>query len=124
MTRNTTVLVIDDDLRSCQYLSDVLLHIGYRASFAHSWQSAITALEQTPFDIILLDESLAHRQGEYLIAWLREHGHEQPVIIMSPMAEYLLVDWSSLGADCIIGKPTSPSHLKETLKCAAAHANR
>lgn len=124
MTRGTTLLVIDDDLRSCQYLSDVLLHLGYRSSFVHSWQSAINALEQSNFDIILLDESLAHLQGEYLIAWLREHGHEQPVIIMSPMADTLLVDWSGLGADSIMRKPPSPSQLKQTIDCAAAHANR
>ncbi|MCE5229256.1 response regulator [bacterium] len=122
MTRSTTLLVIDDDLRSCQYLSDVLLHLGYRASFAHSWKSAINALEQNRFDIIMLDETLAHRQGEYLIAGLREHGHEQPVIIMSPMADYLLRDWTGLGAESIIGKPASPSRLKETLRCAATHA--
>ncbi|MEN6625283.1 MAG: response regulator [Candidatus Sumerlaeia bacterium] len=119
---NPNLLVIDDDLRACQYLSDVLLHIGYRASFAHSWTSAMKALQQNKFDIMLLDETMAHRQGEYLIAGLREHGHGQPVIIMSPMADTLLVDWTGLGADSIIRKPTSPSRLKETIQCAASHA--
>lgn len=123
MALQATVLVIDDDPRSCQYLGDVLLRLGYRAGFAHSWPGAIGALDQTPFDLILLDESLAHRQGEYLIAWLREHGHGQPVIMMSPMADTLLVDWSELGAENIIHKPPAPGQLKATLRGAAAHAN-
>lgn len=121
-SRPPSLLVIDDDLRSCQYLYDVLLHLGYRASFVHSWPGAISALEQGRFDIMLLDETIAHRQGEYLIAGLREHGHDQPVIMMSPVADTLLVDWVGLGAEAIVRKPTSPSQLKDALRCAAGHA--
>lgn len=115
-----SLLVVDDDLCACERLSGELSAIGFRPSFAHSWRGAVSALCSGHFDAVLLDESLAHREGQYLIAGLREHGHNQPVLIMSPMADQLLVDWVERGASDIITKPTPPAQLKQRLASACA----
>ncbi len=116
-----TLLVVDNDPCACENLGEVLSGIGYRPIFSSSLSGALDALRGgDSCEAILLDESLAHKEGQYMIAGLRELGFDQPVVIMSPMADQLLVDWIGRGASDIIKKPTPPRRLKELLRSACA----
>lgn len=110
------LLVVDDDILACDRMNEILRHLGYHPSFAHCWSHARRRLDEENIEMVLLDESLAHREGEYIIAGMREHGYNQRVVVMSDMADYLLTDWTERGAVEVIKKPASPQRLRETLR--------
>ncbi len=50
-----TILVVDDDEQQRQIASEILLHLGYKVRAAESGEAAISILQDTPFDLVILD---------------------------------------------------------------------
>lgn len=77
------VLIVDDDLSLCHFLTKILTQQGYQVVSCHS---ALEALDTTPereADLILLDNKLPDRRGIEILKELTQRRPKVPVIIMT-----------------------------------------
>jgi CheY-like chemotaxis protein len=58
------ILVVDDDLDTCQNLKDILTEMGYAVTTAQSGEAALELVRQNPFDVALLDFKMPGARGD------------------------------------------------------------
>ena len=76
---SASVLVVDDEPSMQHLLSGILSKQGYRLVMAANIAQARKAMEQTQFDLLILDRKLPDGDGVALLGELRAAGHDQPV---------------------------------------------
>lgn len=77
---------------------------------------ALQLLEQQPFDLVLLDISLADGNGFAVCSAIKD-GYSLPVIFLTASSdEYSTVTGFNLGADDYIAKPFRPRELVSRIK--------
>ncbi len=81
------VLLIDDDKAFGEALSRWLSQLGYQPSVAASASQAVTLLNQTQFEAILLDLQLPDISGHAIIRQLNHLGVATPVVVVSGTTE-------------------------------------
>lgn len=76
------LLIIEDNLRLAQMISDGLTNHGYRCDMVHSLAAADAALTAGYFDALILDLGLPDGNG---LDWLRarKHKNETPALILT-----------------------------------------
>ena len=79
-----TVLIVDDEPAS-RYALRRALENGYRIAEADSATAARSALEIEKPDLLLLDVILPGEDGISFLKWLRQEGHELPVLMVSAL---------------------------------------
>jgi two-component system response regulator HydG len=57
------VLVVDDDVDTCQNLSDILTDLGYRVDTAHDGPAALALVRANAYDVALLDYKMPGMDG-------------------------------------------------------------
>ena len=105
MTTPPSILLVEDHENSRQSLKDCLEREGYRVETAENLQMARMQLAMNP-DLMVLDWMLPDGQGLDLLAELRRHGSQLPVIFLTARAD--LVDkvlGLEIGADDYVTKP-------------------
>lgn len=113
------ILIMDDDPYIRAYLADVLRHFGFEVDQAGSCQGVIRRLEKRSYDGLLLDQWAGDGCGEQVLDWLRRSGREEPVIMMSALADYdLWIKLMNKGVADLLAKPVQPSQLKRSLQLA------
>ncbi len=78
-----TVLVVDDDMALCHFLTKALCQKGYQAIPCHNGKDALQALRQQAIDLILLDNRLHDEEGLEIIEDIRKDFPKVPVILMT-----------------------------------------
>ena len=83
------ILVVDDDEALRDVLFDFLSAEGLQVSVCEDGDSALALLDETPFDIALLDIMLPNYNGFELLERIRFHPNtlDLPVIMMSGIYE-------------------------------------
>lgn len=105
MTDQPRVLVVEDDEDINQLLSNILESSGYIWQPAYSGTEAMLHLDQSEWDLVLLDLMLPGLTGEELMTEIREK-YQMPVIIISAKLETeSKVKMLRAGADDYITKP-------------------
>jgi DNA-binding NtrC family response regulator len=79
-----TILIIDDE-PAARYGLRRALESKYRVTEADSAESAQEALPREAPDLILLDVVLPGQDGLTFLRWLRQQGHELPVLMVSAL---------------------------------------
>ena len=114
-----TILICEDDADLAQILAQLLEKDGYRADIAHSLTQARTLLQETPYQLLLLDLILPDGNGLELIRELRENEATKSlaIIVISGKADeakkqfngdsFMIMDW--------LQKPIDFSRLSSTL---------
>lgn len=77
------ILIIDDDLKICQFLADILDGLGHVTSVAHSIVEGRRAAQAEAFDVVLLDLDLPDGNGLTLLPELPEMAGKPEVIIVT-----------------------------------------
>jgi two-component system, NtrC family, response regulator HydG len=67
-----TILVVDDDVDTCQNLSDILTDFGYEVDTANSGLAALELVRDKPYDIALLDFKMPGMDGLTLYREIRK----------------------------------------------------
>jgi EAL domain-containing protein (putative c-di-GMP-specific phosphodiesterase class I)/CheY-like chemotaxis protein len=117
------VLVVDDDpgiLRAC---TRVLVHEGWAVTSAGDVRTAIGTIENAgePYDCVLSDIHMPDMDGYALVAAVRQHDDDLPVLLMTgDPSLHGAVRAIDSGAVSYITKPFTP----ETLGAAVARAAR
>jgi DNA-binding response OmpR family regulator len=101
-----TVLIVDDEQLVCDLLVQFLSLRGYRALGVKDGEQALSMIEQTRPDLILLDLMLPGMNGVELLRRLRDNNFAGAVIIVTgSYDEELLQDAWSLRPQEVISKP-------------------
>ena len=108
-----TILVVDDDEDARAYLAMLLSSMGYEVQTAESGEQALShlAVPDAPA-VVLLDLLMPGMSGLDLQRWLKDMGHELPIIILTGFGDVKSsVEAMKNGALDFIEKPFSDQQL-------------
>ncbi|MEQ8674922.1 MAG: response regulator [Aggregatilineales bacterium] len=101
------LLIVDDDPDNC-FLLEQMLKKQYRVTSVNSGEEALSHLEETRFDAVLLDIMMPKMNGMELLKLIREQVEIMtlPIIMVSALSDSKhIADGLKLGANDYITKP-------------------
>lgn len=105
------ILIVDDDEHICQLRALYLEKDGFRTECRHNGESALDALREGDYDVVLLDVMMPGMGGFDALAELRKFS-SVPVIMLSARGEPMdKISGLDRGADDYITKPFEPQEL-------------
>ncbi|MCF7793848.1 MAG: response regulator [Candidatus Cloacimonetes bacterium] len=111
------VLIIDDDVRVCEELSEFLIRNKYEVFSATKPSTAFQILAAQPIDILFLDFTLPEMDGLQILKIMTREHPEIKTIMISGCADRTIVDEARRsGAVEFIHKPFLPQQVNEVLK--------
>ncbi|MEO9869828.1 sigma-54-dependent transcriptional regulator [Ekhidna sp.] len=106
------ILVVDDDPSFNKMLITFLIRNSFETTAAHSSQSALRALDNNSFDLVLTDYKLPDFNGLELIEKIKKKEPNLPVILMTTYSDVrTAVKSIQLGAYEFLTKPVNPDEL-------------
>jgi len=107
-----SILLVEDEPAIAAGLKDFLEFHSFRVTQAVDGLEAERIVDQTRFDLILLDLMLPKISGEQLCATWRQHGVLTPIIMLTAKGlEKEKISGLNLGADDYVTKPFSLEEL-------------
>lgn len=107
-----SILIVEDDLTFATMLKTWLGKKGFAVDTASSNARARKQLDVRSYDLVLSDLRLPDQDGIFLLSWMKEHGHNAPLIIMTGYADIQsAVQAMKHGANDYISKPVQPDEL-------------
>lgn len=115
----SSILVVDDDSGSAEYLRLALERDGHRVRVAGNGLEALQALEAQATDLLLSDLRMPHLDGSGLLSRVRQRWPGLPVIMVTVEQDLAtVVEMVQRGAANYLVKPLHP----ETLRRAVGRA--
>jgi DNA-binding NtrC family response regulator len=116
---SASVLVVDDEPSMQHLLSGILSKQGYRLVMAANVAQARKAMEQTQFDLLILDRKLPDGDGVALLGELRAAGHDQPALVITgfPSVQTAIEALGNYACDYLC-KPFEPEDLLAKVEAA------
>ena len=123
-----TILAVDDELQTRDFVSTVLEENGYTPVLAENGEEAMEIIRQNKPDLVILDIMMPKQSGIKMYRELKrtESFKDIPVIVCSglPRRTYLraqaaLTDTSGESVpdpDAYLEKPVTPERLEDTIK--------
>ena len=107
-----SILVVDDEMEIREGLELLLSSEGYEVTAAETGAAGLIALENRPFDLLLLDVSLPDRNGLDVLKEVRERDPELSVILITAFGSIDMARAAfKTGAKDYITKPWSNDEL-------------
>ncbi|UCH95739.1 MAG: response regulator [Candidatus Aminicenantes bacterium] len=110
------VLVIDDEDFIRELIKDFLELSGVRCASAETAVQGLKLMAEDNFDLILLDRNLGKMKAEDLIAQIRKHKKDVPLVILTGDQQCSDDYLKEIGADGIIFKPFQVNDFMESIK--------
>ena len=112
----TSVLILDDEMRLAQELSEFLVSIQCRAGIADRPSAAFRLLDAESFDIVLVDIKLPEYDGLEFIKRLKDQKPDIEVIVMSGHGDMdSVISAFRLGAFDYLRKPFTTLDLQASI---------
>jgi len=113
MTRQPSILVVDDEYIVRESLRAWLKKSGYEAVGAGSGEEALSRLEETPFDVVLLDFKMPGMDGVETLHHIKENYPSTLVVMMTAYGSIeSAVRAMKEGAGDYLVKPLDPDLLE------------
>lgn len=110
------ILIVEDEIKIAEILSDYLSQAGFSVSHKESGEGVVALVKSTPPDLILLDVMLPGVDGLEICKEIRKFS-TVPIIMISARVEELdRLLGLELGADDYICKPFSPREVVARVK--------
>jgi two-component system response regulator HydG len=123
MKEKNTILVVDDDLAHRTMLRTLLGGWGYGVVDADDGQSAVEAVHEKPFDLILMDIRMIRVSGLEALVEIKRFNPAIPVVIMTAYASVeTAVKALKEGAYDYLTKPLDFDELKIIMERAMEHS--
>ncbi len=107
------ILIVDDEAIVRDFISEVLIRMGYAPLAADSGERAITHLERTEFDVVITDFKMPGISGIEVLKRALDLCPDCRVIIITAFGTIEhAVEAMKMGAHDYITKPISPDHLE------------
>jgi CheY-like chemotaxis protein len=123
------ILVVDDDKAVRTAIQTILEHSGFDVVVAEDGRSAVDAVQEGKFDVVIVDIFMPGMDGLETIRVFNKHAPEVPVIAISgfmfrdsgnPAPNFLSMA-TKLGAAYSLAKPFRPKDLLRAVECCLAH---
>jgi DNA-binding NtrC family response regulator len=119
VTTKADILIVDDEANTLASLSRAFRLAGHEATVCDNAARALELAKSRPFDLILSDVVMPHRDGIALLEDLKNAGVAAPVVMMSGQAHIeMAVKATRLGALDFLEKPLSTDKLLLTVENA------
>jgi DNA-binding NtrC family response regulator len=107
-----TILVVDDDLQIRRLCRLALEESGYLVSEATNGKNALAAIQETEFDLIVLDLSMPDTDGFEFLKSVRVKAPKLKILVISGFLGGTMLTAAKLfGASATLAKPFSPDSL-------------
>lgn len=113
---NATILLIEDEMRMREILSDYLTAAGFHVVEAADGREGMEAFEQSDVDLVLLDIMMPELDGWTVCRRIRKTSNVPIVIITARTDEDDALMGYDFGADDYVTKPLSPKVLVAKVK--------
>lgn len=115
--KETTILIVDDDVGICRTLGLILEENGYVVQTAHTGKDAIKKSKTSVFNVAILDVKLPDVEGTELLKALPETTPKMIKIMFTGYPELEnAVKALNEGADAYIMKPADPDKILKTIE--------
>jgi len=109
---NKKILIVDDDLKLRQLLSDYLSQSKFDVVAVENGDEMKRTFKRQQFDLIILDLMLQTENGLDLLEWVKKQNNQQATLILSAKGNELdRITGLELGADDYLAKPFNPREL-------------
>lgn len=117
-TTQKRVLIVDDEPHLLELVGFWFEFKGFKVTSVANGKNAQQHLQESSFDIIVLDLMIPNINGKQLLSWLRkEQKATTPVIITTGLNRpELKAELEELGANRLLTKPVQLPDLEKTLK--------
>jgi two-component system response regulator CpxR len=116
MTANR-LLIIDDDVRLTEMLTEYLAGEGIELASASSGTMGLRDAQRNDYDLIILDVMLPGLSGFELLRQLRDAGSRTPVLMLTARGDDVdRIVGLEMGADDYLPKPFNPRELAARIK--------
>lgn len=110
------ILLVEDDKEIITYLTEFLQAEGYLVTSVMGQRDALLKIEESIFDLLLIDVSLSDGNG-YAVCAAAKAKSDVPVIFVTASGdEYSVVTGLDMGGDDYIAKPFRPRELLSRIK--------
>lgn len=110
------LLIVEDETKLAQLLSDYLQQAGYDTVLIHDGQQAMPQIQSAMPDLVLLDLMLPGRDGLDICRDIRAFSNVPIIMITARVEEIDRLLGLELGADDYICKPFSPREVVARVK--------
>lgn len=116
------ILIVDDEIKIRETVSDALNIKGYQVSTAASAQEALAIVPENAFDLILLDINLDDESGIFVLKEIRKVQAKLPIVIYSGVLTTEIEKEARIaGANEVLSKDTGlPELIKQIGKIISA----
>jgi two-component system response regulator AtoC len=83
MSHSATLLVVDDEPKMRRVLEIALQQLGHQVLTAGNGHEALEVIDRAGVDLVITDLRMPGMDGLALLAHLRRHEHEMPVIVVT-----------------------------------------
>jgi two-component system phosphate regulon response regulator OmpR len=116
------ILLIEDDKRLAEMVSNYLGEAGFATAVAHNGTSGIALHDREPFDILVLDLMLPDMDGLDVCRRIRETS-QTPILMLTARGDAMdRVVGLEMGADDYLPKPFEPRELLARLRALLRRA--
>ncbi len=116
MTTSPSVLIIEDEPRLRDVLSDALRSWGLTSTTARSGEEALRSIDNHPADILLVDLNLPGMSGIETLTELRNRGIDSPAIILTGFGDLQAAkDAIKLDVVAFLTKPAPLGELEQAI---------
>ncbi|HHG86649.1 MAG TPA: response regulator, partial [Bacteroidetes bacterium] len=124
--KKVRVLLAEDNRMNQVLASKILDKLGYTFSIANNGREALKQLEESPFDVVLMDIQMPEIDGYEAARRIRAHAdarvRETPIIALTAHALAEEVDRClAAGMDEFISKPFQPDNLRAKIAHLVCH---
>jgi DNA-binding response OmpR family regulator len=108
---SASILIVDDDVRLCQLVTEFFSGSGYTIQTAHDAATGLARALEGSFDLVLLDIMLPGMDGLELLTQLRRRSAVPVIMLTARGSEHDRVVGLNMGADDYLAKPFGPEEL-------------
>jgi len=122
MSKNSKILVCDDDETLCYLLKEQLLEEDFAVDAVYDGNDAIDSIKKKHYDILLLDLNMKETSGEEVLRFVSDYSTSLQVVILSAQSEIKkAIECIKMGAYDFITKPYNFDELVITINRAIEH---
>lgn len=109
------ILVIDDERNVRAFVCELLKSLGYEADEAEDGGTGLALLGRQRYDLVITDLRMPHMSGWEVVARVRQHAPEMPVIMISGFATDDDVTRAQRIGIIVLHKPFSLADFRQAL---------
>ena len=111
-SRSARVLIVDDEPMVRTVLSKLLTLRGHEVETVPSGPVALERMQDTPFDVVIVDQAMPEMSGRQLAQHLRTRSPDLPIVLLTGDTE---VGKPDATIDVILNKPFQIDEVEETI---------